>query len=96
MAVEQELIQKNGEIERACRMVEEELALMQAASQPEQQCVFDVETPWIKPAARSSGSCLWTALCWMDGFVLVTADASMYGMMYACDHAQECHDGAAG
>ena len=38
MAVEQELIQKNGEIERACRMVEEELALMQAASQPEQQC----------------------------------------------------------
>ena len=35
----QELVQKNGEIERACRMVEEELALMQAASQPAQQCV---------------------------------------------------------
>jgi hypothetical protein len=36
----QELVQKNGEIERACRMVEEELALMQAASQPAQQCAL--------------------------------------------------------
>lgn len=33
----QELIAKNGEIERACRMVEDELALMQAASQLPQQ-----------------------------------------------------------
>lgn len=32
----QELVAKNGEIERACRAVEQELALMQAAMQPPQ------------------------------------------------------------
>lgn len=34
-----ELVAKNGEIERACRAMEEEVVLMQAASHPAPQCV---------------------------------------------------------